>query len=695
MVSSRLLFRLLPCVLATAFSVGAYAQDAPATDMPVELDTVIVQANPLGRGADDLVQPVTVLAGEELERKRRATIGEVLEGEPGIATTDFGPGVGRPVIRGQGGARVAVLQNGISSMDVSTISNDHAVGIDPSQAEAVEVIKGPATLLYGSGASAGVVNVVDDRIADQVHEGPRLTADSSWADNADEQQQRLDLGYGQGHWMLGLDYSLRNAGDFEIPGYADIHSAEQHEAGHEQPRPGLLENSSVDAQSYGASLAWIGASARYNLAVSRLDTNYGVPSGAHQHEEEGGVRIDLEQSRVDGRAQWLAPLDALESLTLRVGVNDYQHAEVEGSGAIGTRFNNDEVEGRVEAVHRPRSGWRGVLGTQVQSRDFAAEGDEAFIPPVLTQSVGLFAVEEKAQDWGRMELGARVEQTRHDADSDAPSVDFTPLSVSAGALLDLNAVYHLRFTGTLAQRAPAAEEVYAYGPHIATNTFERGNLDLTEETSQNLEVGIDRHDTRWTWSVSLYWTPIRNYVYAAYADENSDGVADTVENDGSPLPSGSDGLLLVDYVQTDAEFYGAELQTGYALLQGPVKLKLSAFADRVRAQLDSGEALPRISPARWGGGMDGGWRGLGYALSLTRVDSQDRVAPLETPTAGYTLLSADLSYTLHPASGWRTQLYLRGRNLSNEDARRHTSFLKDLAPLPGRTVMAGINIQFE
>lgn len=674
----------LSTLLGFGLPVLAFAQTDTGEFDETPIQTVIVKANPLGREADDLVQPTRVLSGEELDRRRGGTIGELLENQPGVANSDFGPGVGRPIIRGQGGARVAVLENGIGAMDVSTLSNDHAVSIDPASAEQVEIIKGPATLIYGSAASGGVVNLVNGRLADEFRQGLAAEGELTFSDNADGRSQRIELDYGLRSVMLHADYAGREANNLEIPGNAFVDGS--------APVDGEVPNSALKTRSGAMAATWFGSRGRLGVALSQYQDEYGIPK-----EEE--AFIDLEQTRIDAEGVLERPFPGFETVKLRMGFNDYEHTEFEAPAEPGTRFSNDEAEGRLELVHAPLGDWRGVIGTQVIDRDFAAIGDEAFVPPVQTESMGLFVVEEREFRRGRVEVGARIEQVQQKpaAASGNPQIDFTPLSLAGGVMLDLNPDYHLRLNLARAQRAPAAEELYAFGPHLATGTFERGAAGLGEETSTNLELGVDKHQGRWTFEASVYYNPISNYIYLLEADENADGLADQVTPEGEPfVPGGGETgeeegpLLLVDYSRGDATFTGFELQTAYALLQGPVALDLTLFADRVSARLDDGPDLPRITPGRLGLGLDAAWRGLQTQLDLTRVDGQDQVSTLETETGGYTLLSADLSYTLETSQSLSTTFYLRGRNLLDEEARRHTSFLKDVAPIAGTTLLAGV-----
>lgn len=682
-------------------------------EAPAQLEPITVQATPFARTADEIIQPVEVLAGRELDRKRKSTIGETLEGELGVSSSDFGPGVGRPLIRGQGGPRVSVLENGISSMDVSNVSSDHAVGIDPSNAEQVEIIKGPATLMFGNGASAGVVNLVNNRLPTEFTAGLFGSTDFSFSSNAEEQHYAADLNYGVNGWMLHFDGAQRNTGDLDIPGFADPANP---------ANEGTLPNSSVDARSGAVSVSRIGEGGSFGLAVSRFMTRYGLP-------QETEAFIDLDQTRVDAQARLNAPVQGLESLSLRLGTNSYAHTEFEDPVTPGTSFDNDELELRLEARHLPLAGYKGAFGLQAIYRDFSAIGDEAFVQPVETQSIGAFLVEERPFAWGRIEMGARVDvvdNTPATLRSDGtPNVDprtgtplqsrqHTPVSLSFGTLYNLDPKHHLRLGLTRAERAPVAEELYAFGPHLATGTFERGNGGFGKEVANNIDLTLDRHDDRLTWKFSLYYNRLSDYLYLQELDANldadntqtgpdadgiADGEIDRVNEDGefvAPANLAGDELVLVDYLQSDAEFYGFEGEVGYGLLvEGPFKLNARVFGDLVRGELKGGGNLPRVTPSRYGLGMEASQGDFSGELTYTRVEEQSRISTLETPTAGFNLLSLDLGYTVRLAGGaLASTVYLRGRNLLDEEARRHTSFIKDVVPQAGRALILGVRSTF-
>lgn len=742
------------CLIATT-ALPALGQEE-AADEATQLDSVIVTASPLGQTVDEITQPVDVLNGEALERNRQGTIGDVLENRPGIANSSFGPGVGRPVIRGQGGPRVQILQNGIAAMDASAISPDHAVSIDPLDADQIEVIRGPATLIYGGGASAGVVNVVDDRLPDTVIPGFRARADLSYGDNADERRTALRARYGLAGVQIGAQYTRRETNDFEIPGFAErpglhdddhdhAHEAEHAEESHaeaehaeehhdeEAPTRGKIENSSISAERVGGSIAWAGERGMIGATVSRFTTNYGVPGhdhghghgeeahhegeaghaeeahaeeahGEEGHGEEGGVRIDLEQTRTDLRGLLYDPFPGFVRLEARAGYNDYTHAEIEPGGEIGTLFDVEAIRGRLTAEHKAIGDWAGVIGVDFSERDFKAVGEEAYIPPVVTRDTGLFLIEGYRFGAHRLELGARIDSVEHEPENGQANTDFTALTLSTGLNFMLGDHLHLRTNLQRAERAPAAEELYADGAHIATATFERGNAALDTETANNIDVSLGSDAGRWTWELSAFYNRIDDYIFLQEVDQgrnadgsgtgSPDGEADFVNEEGEFDADGE--FLLVDYSQQDAVFFGAEVQSRFHFIDaGTRALSVRAFGDLVRGELrDSNDNLPRVTPPRIGLDLEGAIGGLSGRIGVIRVTEQDRTATLETKTPAYNELAADIAYTLATRAGPLT-VYARARNLLDDTQREATSVLKNLAPAPGRSLFLGLRMDFD
>lgn len=688
----------LIAAVTTAVPGAALGQSDGAAES-AEVPTLIVTADPLGnRGPDDLAQPTVVLRGDALERHRGGTIGETLADQLGVTSSDAGAGVGRPVIRGQSGARVLVLDNGIRSMDVATIGADHANGVDVLIADQVEVIKGPYALIHGSGASGGVVNIRNRRINPRAETGVSGSGLFSYGDNANERLGAANLELGTRYLNLQADYSARRANAFDIPGFARREAAPD-----VIDRRGILENSDLTSDNVGLSATANGNAGWFGMAVSRLETEYGIP-GMEGDPVTGEIdefeRVFVEQDRIEARGELTAPLTGLSALRFKMAHTDYTQQEVGfvfAGGVFDEReveaeFDNTEYEARIEAIHEPLAGLRGVVGVQVNERDYAArdeDGGDLYVPPTDSRSAALFIVEESARAWGHIEFGARIEQVDLEQRSDSLSRDFTPLSLSVGSVINLDQTHHLKLFATRTQRAPVAEELFANGPHGAAGTFERGDTELDEETNNTLDIGLDRHVGPWRWQVNAFYNRAEDYIYLA---TDVDGAGNPLFVDDTGAAPGEN--LSVRYVQGGVDLLGGEAETSFQLIEGPISLRSRLFVDTVRGRLrDDDGNLPRITPTRYGIGIDGRLHAVGYAVTLTEVGDQNKTAVGETATAGFTLLSTDLTYTVSTAGG-PIRLGLRGRNLLDEEVRRHTSFFKDRAPLPGRSILASVRYDF-
>jgi iron complex outermembrane receptor protein len=668
--------------LLAASPALVFAEDSKV----IELAPVIVTSSPFNKGQDALSKPVDVIRGRELDRARAGNVGETLEQRLGVSNSDFGQGAGRPVIRGQAGPRVLILENGVATQDASTVSADHAVTVDVSQAEQIEIIKGPATLRYGSSASAGAVNVVNNRLPHRYQEGFRSEGSLLLGTNAQEKQGRVELDYGQNRTQFHADLAGRDTGEFSIPGAQNSDGS---------GRVGKVNNSQVSQASGAVSITRFSeAGSKFGAAYSFFDTEYGLPL-------EESAFIDLRQRRLDVFAQVSNPFAGFESASVRGATSRYEHVEFEAPDEPGTRFENEEHDIRSEAIHVPIAGWRGALGLQYNDRDFAAIGEEAFVPRTRTRQAAIYALEERPSDLGLFEVGLRIESLRHRPDNQAER-SFTPVSLSAGQRFDLNDQYHLRINAARNQRAPAIEELFAFGPHKATATFERGDRNLKLETTHNLEVSLDRHQGAWTYSITAFADQARNYIFLkeAPSGQNADGSAamggvvgeaGRVDEEGNFDPAGE--LLLADFQQRNARFTGLEVETRVKLIDaGSQQASLRLWGDTVRGKLSGNDNLPRISPSRLGFNLTGQWQAFSGEVAVTQVFDQNRVANLESRTNGYTLLAMDVEYRL--SSPLKASLFVRGRNLLDEDVRRHTSFLKDVAPAAGRSGFAGVRVSF-
>lgn len=688
----------------TPLSLGLLLASLPArAELPAptpearELLEITVSASPLGRTADDLVQPVTVLANESLASKRRGTIGATLEQELGVSSTDFGTGAGRPVIRGQSGPRVELLSNSLGTMDVSNLSPDHAVASNPLIARQIEILRGPATLLYGNSAIGGAVNVIDNRLPSFVTPGLNGQLEAFTGTVANERGVFGDINLGSGRHQLHADFTRTRADDYDIPGLAD-------RDGDDGAGNGSLRNSFT--RSDETALSFTLASEDGNsagIALTRLESRYGLPGhGGHDHggmpgAAEGSPFIDLEQTRIDTQLTRRNTWQGIESLRFRLGQARYRHTEFEAPGEAGTRFRNHETQGRAELVHAPRKGWRGVLGLQAGQRRFQSSGEEAYVnagEQVATDSLGVFVIEERQTGLGKVELGLRLDQVSHDPSGDNPARRFTATSASAGLIHDLASDTHLKVSLSHAERAPALEELYADGPHLATETFERGNTRLRREQAQTLDIGIDHHAGRVDIEANVFYKQARDYIFLD-VDTDAAGNAVRVDEDGVVEADGE--FLSTRYAQTPATFIGYEAAVDIALLRQPAgQLGVRLFTDAVRGRFDDRANAPRQTPTRVGITLHGHYRDLAGNLGYTRYNRQDRVSLGESEAAGYDLLDADLTWRL-PVSGrhlGRPELYVRGNNLLNAEVRRATSFIKDVAPAPGRGAVVGIRLPF-
>lgn len=718
----------LSLALAAALipSLALAADDAGQRDHHLtELSTVKVTASPLQGDAESLARPVDVLAGERLDEQKAGTLGDTVAKLPGVQSTFFGPGVGRPIIRGQEGPRVAVLSNGMGNMDASTVSADHATSTEPFLADQIEVLKGPATLLFGSGAIGGAVNVVDGRIARELPDRPLSGRAELRGNSVNDERSgmfRLD-GVSGNNVVLHVDGLVRNGDDYRIPRYAVIDGLEDH-SGHDhdaadgdEPRRGRLDNSSVRTRAGGVGATWLGDGGYFGASASTYRTNYGIPNGAHVHaeddhdhdhdhgdeEEEGDehdVRIDMVQNRFEAKGGIYNPTSFLKNINLRTAYTDYEHVELE-AGTPSTRFTNRGIEARLEAVQQQIGGWDGAFGLQFGNSDFGAKGEEAFVPDTGTKNIGLFVLQEKQFGPFKLELGGRHDQVKLDPTGDYRARTFDATNLSAAGIWTLNDAVDLRFGIDSSERAPTNEELYAAGAHIATRSLEIGDANLKTERGQRVELGIHTHSDRVDFSASIYQTKFKDFIYLAET-----GVVES--------------LPVRLWTQQDATFKGAEAEALLHLFEGSAgDWDLRVFGDYVKAELDGSGSrtvdiavphgdhnhnysvdlansgyLPRIAPGRVGADLRWSRDGWRASVGAVRYSSQKDVAQNEDPSKGYTLVDAHLAYRWDRSDSNSYEVFLDGSNLTNQEVRPHTSLLRDYSPLPGRGVAFGIRAYF-
>ncbi|WP_102797698.1 TonB-dependent receptor domain-containing protein [Bowmanella denitrificans] len=740
--------RLSPVLLAL-LPVFGWADDKPTQKDEHDIETLIINASPIKRTVLESATPVSILSGEELDQNQAATLGETLKNTPGVNSSYFGPVSSSPIIRGLDGPRIKVVQNGLDASDASRVGPDHAVATEASTATQIEVLRGPATLLYGSGAIGGVVNVVDNRLPQQTQDGLSGEVMGFYDTVSNEKSVSTDLNGGAGNFAWHLDAFSRKTDNFEIPGEAELHhddDGQQEE--HEEPS-GYLQNSAIDAQGFTLGSGWITDDFRLALSYGRLESDYGVPGHSHEHEHEEGeheeanhneesVYASLKQDRFQAVADWMNLSGPFQAVHWHSGYTDYQHSEIE-DGQVGTTFKNDTLESRLWAEHKPLFGWEGVVGLHYNDGEFSATGEEAFTPPTDSQSLAMFVLEEKRSGDLLWQLGLRLEKVRHQADNrffDALAHEheehddegeeqhheihfdqqrYTSLSASAGMVWTLDEHQSLAFNYAFSQRAPSASEIFANGPHIGTGTYEVGGgfsihehddehileqaeTKMDKEVSNNLDVSYRYHAEQWHASVSLFYNHVDNYIFQqdtglvisdGHLHHHDDEPAGEETHDEHEHEHGDD-LPVFLFAQQDAKLYGFEAEVDWHFADN---WRVDAFTDYTRAKLDDGTNVPRIPPLRVGAALHFEYDRWHAEAGATRYSKQDKYADYETATDGYTLVSASVNYYL-PTDLADITLFLKGDNLTDEEARVHSSFLKDVAPLPGRSVRFGVKGRF-
>lgn len=711
---------------ATALPVCAAAQTGvPAADPPATaqigqerapeddfhnsgdgLDSTIV-VSAIGVTQLDVLAGTSVMQGVELQRSLEGQLGDTLAKLPGVTATSFSPGASRPVLRGFSGERVKVLVDGIGAIDVSNTSADHAVSIDPLTAERIEVLRGPAVMLYGSQAIGGAVNVIDKRIPlrplnEPVHIDARLGANT--AANMAEGGLSLDLPAGD-QFVFHVDGSYRRTEDQQIPGFvasdnlraellaeADADEADAPEEAAELREAAnlrdVLPNSATETYSANAGFAFFAGESNLGAAIGIYDTTYGVPTRpgtGHAHGDDEGaevaeegaeiVTIGLRQYRADMRGELALGSGFFSQLRTRFGYSDYTHTEFEGA-EVGTTFDVKGFEGRAELVQNQRGSWKGVIGTQYYFRDFAAEGAEAYIAPNLTSQLAMFGLQEFAIGPAQLEFAGRYETTEVKSQQLGIERNFDSWSGAVSLAHETENGFRFGVTGSRVERAPSAEELLSSGPHIATQAFEIGDVDLKVESAYGVEAYLRGRIGLASVNLAVYKNWFSNYIYL---DQTG------LEEDDLPV---------FQYLQADAQYFGVEGEVSLPLYDsGPLTVLADLRGDYVRAQLDDGRPLPRIPPLSLLGALEAKTERFDLRAEVQWSDSQPRVAAFETPTDSFTFVNASIAWK--PIRGAdNLTLMLQADNIFDVEGRRHASFTKDFVPLAGRNFRISAKASF-
>ena len=677
--------RPLPRWPLAPLTLALFAVPALADTRPAELQPQVITANPLGE-----VQPAapsSVLQGDDLTLRQKGSLGETLDGLPGVSSTWFGPGASRPIIRGMDGDRIRLLRNGVGALDASSLSYDHAVPEDPNVVERIEVVRGPAALLYGGNAIGGVVNSFDNRIPSEPVDGVHGRGELRYGGADTTRSAAGALEAGDGNFALHLDAGSREFNDLRIPGYA--HSRAQRAIDGDDSKH-RVENSDgrQDSGAIGGSYHWDHGYA--GLSYSGYDGNYGSPA-------EEDVRLKMQQDRYAFASEIRDLEGPFSSVKLDAAYTEYQHKEIE-DGETGTTFKNDGYEARIEARHKPLGPLEGVVGAQVANSRFSALGEEAFVPHTETDSAALFFLENwQATERLALSFGGRVEHSRVDPDAkdnerfaeNDGSRSFTAGSLSSGAVYQLTPIWALAATLSYTERAPTFYELYANGPHAATGTYEVGDADADKEKAVSTDLALRFDNGIHKGSVGVFYSRFSNYIgllaSGRYRDEEGEVVA--ADND--------EALPEYLYSGVRADFYGVEAQDRIHLLESPYgNFDLELSGDYTRAKnRDTGEPLPRIAPLRLNSALIWELQQWQARLEVEHAASQHRVPDEELSTDGYTTLGASVGYRFD-MGGSQWLAFVKGENLTNQTVRYASSILRDSVPAAGRGIEAGVKVAF-
>mgnify|MGYP002713865712 FL=1 len=685
---------ILTLSILAAVSVTAFAAENEKVE---SLETIRIKAHPLEQTSQDFAVADSVIDQTKLSQGA-VTIGDVLGQQTGIYSNQFGAGSSRPVIRGQDGARVKILQNSSENIDVSTLSPDHAVTVDPALAKQVEVIRGPSTLLFGAGTVGGLVNVIDSKLPTQMPEkGYEGNVGLRYNTGSDEKLASAGVTVGLGDQVaLRVEGLKRDANNYIAPDYF-----------HEGEKERRVDNTFAEGQTVNVGLSWIYDRGFTGISYSNRQDKYGLPGhsheyesceahlvgaphlhcGDHEHEDEhggdhhdehegehvheAGPWIDLKSERYDIRSELDNPFKGFKKFRAQASYTDYQHDEIE-EDTIATRFKNKAYDGRVELVHNPIGAWEGVIGTQYGQQKLNLTGEEAFLAPNTTKKWSLFALEHAQFNDVHVELAARVDQQKIDIeDSSKKDFDGSAFSASGAANWEFAPDYKLSLVASHQQRLPLAQELYADGKHFATNTYELGNDQLKKEQSNNVELGFHYDNNRFDYHIHVYHNWFDDYIYAQTLDRYED-------------------FRLVKYTQDKARFYGAEAEAAYQI--SPT-YKIGVFGDYVRGKIDN-ENAPRVPAGRLGTKVNADF-GDGFTGSAEyyHVFNQDKITAYETETQGYNMLNLGVAYSGQYSNLGDYRVFLNANNLLDDQIYQHASFLSTI-PQVGRNFTVGVNFNF-
>ena len=694
-------------LFAAVFSLVLIQSAAYQANADIVLPGIVVTASPLENTEDATFFATTVISEEEIESGLSRSLGDILYTQPGITSSTFASGASRPIIRGLDNFRVRIQENGIGVHDVSALSEDHGIPIDPLAAKKIEVIRGPATLRWGSQAIGGVVNVTNDRIPTSIPGGryKKMEIEGGYSSVDDGGEGALTIGAGSGNVAFHADLYKRRGSDYDTP-------------------DGKQAGTSFDSEGGALGVSLVFDRGYIGVSYSRFTSLYFIPG---EEAVERQLRIDLEQSKISSRGEYRPQNGFISKVKYWFGYTDYKHDEI-GSGhhhgeeeeeeehheeeeheedelSVGSTFKNKQYEARTELTHKSLEtslgSIKGAFGVQYGYRDLSAAGEGGeLLAPNETVNVAAYIFEElQATDKLKLQFAGRIEKVDIDGaaaefpsfefeeepEATARSRSFTPYSFSTGALYQFNNGIVGRLTGQYVERAPDTLELFAKGPHEATETFEIGDPNLDKEKAATIEIGLKKSKGRFRFDGSAYYTKYDGFIFKNFTGFSC--------GEGEGCEAGdAEELTQIEYAQRDATFYGVELSASYDIAQVyNGKFGIDGQYDFVKAEFDNGGNVPRITPQRLGFGLYYRSDEIFARVGALHAFEQDDIAEGETSTDGYTLVSAQLNYTfkLNETGGMFPEftIGIKGENLLDDDVSNHVSFKKEDVLQPGRNVM--------
>ncbi len=660
-------------IFARAFFLSLTASSslisiASAAEADPKLEEIIVTASPVTSNPDDLATHVGQVGRDDILRLGGSNLSDALSTVPGVTGSSFAAGASRPIIRGFDTNRVRILENGIGSFDVSDVGPDHGVPIDPLSTQKIEVVRGAATLRYGSQAIGGVVNAINTRVPiDLEDQGTSGEVLGSLGTGANLREAAAMIDNRSGNWAVHADGFVRRTGDYNIPG-------------------GEQSNSFFRGDGFSLGTGYIGSSAKTGAAVVHYDAKYGIPGEENY--------IDMRQTKGMFRSSFDVGNSIIDKVNADAGYADYQHSEKDEVGEAQSTFIDKEWDSRIEAILNPTGVFSAAaVGAQVQHRKFSGLGEGAdYLLPTKTVSAAVFGfAEAPLSDTLKLQTGARTEYVDINGTpltNVETSKDYTLLSGSLGLVVSPSDTLIFGLTASSAARAPAQTELFARGPHDGSQTFELGNADLKIERSNALEATLRAKISGVEIETSAWAARFDNYIYGRLTGR-------VCEEDGTCSVNGLGELRELVYEPHDAWFRGLEAKATVPIVQSTAgTLKWDVMADYVRATLTNNAGnVPRIAPYRIGSGLNWESDAFDTGVRVTYTGAQKKVGIRETPTDGYTSLDAHIAWRpLSSTPGFQVQLV--GRNLTDSEQRSAVALNKDDVMLPGRDVRLMVRTTF-